>query len=263
MTHPLAGKRIVITRPEVQSDAFATALREFGAIPIRFPTIQTVPLAYFQALDMALKELSLYDWIVFTSANGVRFVLERMRMLGIAPDSLNQARIAVIGPSTAKALRDQGVRVDLQPDQYVAEALLETLQREGVVNGKLFLLLRAEAARSMLYEELVKGGARVALLNVYRTIGGQPTPDAFEQVRAGVDVVTFTSPLTVRYFGELLPDDARWIAQASVAACIGPITANALTAARLPFRQRIMAAEYTVPGLIDALTDFYRQKAST
>ncbi len=252
-SHPLIGKRIVITRPQAQSAAFAAALLDVGAIPILFPTIQLVPMADNQPLNAVLQRLAEFDWIVFTSANGVRYVLDQLAGLGIAPQTLNRAKVAVIGPSTAEVLTTHGVHIDLQPEQFVAELLLASLQAGGSVRGQRFLLLRAEVAREMLREELIKQGASVEEIHVYRTVIGQPTPEAFEAVRAGVDILTFTSPLTVQNFCELLPNDAHRIAQASLVACIGPITSQAVTKIGLPFRHKIVAEQYTVSGLLDAL----------
>ncbi len=259
MAHPLTGKRIVITRPESQANHFAEALRAVGAVPILFPTIQIVPIQEYSSLDQALHHLDRFDWVVFTSVNGVQDVLARLRTLGLSPALLNQAKVAVIGPSTAQALIDNGLSVDLQPSEYVAEALFEALRTQGDLAGRRILLLRAEVARPMLHQALIKAGALVEEIHVYRTVRGQPTDEAFAQVRAGVDVVTFTSPLTATSFCELLPDDADRIARSALAASIGPITAEALDKLKLPFQHRLVAAEYTVSGLLNILSSHFDQ----
>src|SRR5579859_2980378 len=187
MNVPLTGKRIVITRAERQSADFANMIREAGAIPILFPTIQIEPIANNVELDSALQHLAEYDWIVFTSANGVLLVLQRMEQLGIPIATLNKYYIAVIGPGTAIHLRERKIRVDLLPDKYVAENLFDVLLTKNMVAGKRFLLLRADIARPTLREQLIEYGATVAEVPVYQTTKGSPTPEAYADLRAGVD----------------------------------------------------------------------------
>ncbi|HVO42315.1 MAG TPA: uroporphyrinogen-III synthase [Aggregatilineales bacterium] len=257
MTHPLAGKRIVITRPASQVDAFVQALRAVGGVPILFPTLQLVPTQDNGALDDALHRLAEFDWVVFTSANGVRHVMNRLAALGLPAQALNRPLVAVIGPSTANALAGCGVRVDLQPPRFVAESLFEALKSQGTLTGRRFLLLRAEVARPLLRDELAANGAAVEEIPVYRTLRGAPDPAAFAQIEVGADVITFTSPLTAAYFKELLADRAELVAQGALAASIGPITAQAVRQMALPFQDYIVAAEFTVPGLMTVLAGYF------
>jgi uroporphyrinogen-III synthase len=253
MTHPLAGKRIVATRAEGQTEELIALLREAGATPIVFPTIGIAPLEDYTALDAALAHLPSYDWVIFTSANGVRHVCERMQARGLAPTALNACKVAAIGPATEALLRDNGVAVDLRPDEYVAEAIVATLlEREAVAGGR-FLLLRADVARAVLREELSARGASVDEIPVYRTVLGQPDPAAYAALREGVDALTFTSSSTVRNYCMLLGDAALPLAARAVVACIGPITAR--TARECGLRVDVVAREYTVRGLLAALTE--------
>lgn len=257
MSHALANKRIVITRPETRAGAFADALRALGATPILFPTIRLAPIHDNHFLDEALRRLPNFDWVVFTSASGVDFVLERLNALEMPFSTLAERKIAAIGPATANALTTQDISISLLPEKFVAESLFAALQAQGSLAGQRFLLLRAEAARPMLHEALKAAGAHVEEVHVYRTDRGDPDPAVFAELRAGVDVVTFTSPLTATYFCELLLDEADRVAEKAYAVSIGPITFHALGEIGLPFRQHLMAQEYTVPGLIDTLTRFY------
>lgn len=251
--HTLAGKRIVITRPAAQSQAFIEALIAAGATPILFPTIQIAPIADNAPLDSALARLSAYDWIVFTSVNGVRVVVDRMQATNSPNDALNTRPIAAIGPATAKALTDWGIRVALQPEEYVAEAIVESLKERGAIAEQRFLLLRADIARPTLREQLSANGGIVDEIPVYQTVRGQPDPAAYVELRRGVDVITFTSSSTIRYFCELLGDEALKIAARAQIMCIGPITAQ--TARERGLHVTAVAQEYTIPGLLSVMQE--------
>jgi uroporphyrinogen III methyltransferase/synthase len=254
MTLPLAGQRVVITRAVDQADSLVEGLAQLGAIPIRFPTIQVAPILENRLLDAALSCLESYDWVIFTSVNGVRYVVDRLLALSLPVRALNQARVGAIGAVTGAALTRSGVKVDLIPHDYVAESLFERLNILGSLATQRFLLLGAEAARPTLRESLRERGAAVDEISVYRTLKASPSLAEFKAVRSGVEVVTFTSPLTAAYFSELLREDADRLAVDAVAACIGPVTAHAVAEIGLPFRHRLIAESYTVAGLLSALT---------
>ncbi len=239
MTHPLAGKRIAITRPEAQTADFVAALRQAGAVPIIFPTIQIAPIPNNSPLDSALRNLKRYDWVIFTSVNGVKVALDRMREIDLAPSALNVCQIAVIGPATAAALMEHGVRVDVQPTEYIAEAIVVALAGNKPLAGQRFLLLRADIARPTLRDELIASGANVDEIPVYHTVRGNPDPSAYAELRAGIDVLTFTSSSTVRHFFDLLGDEALIIGNGALVACIGPITAK--TAQEMGLRVDLIA----------------------
>ena len=249
----LVGKRILITRPEAQSSAFIQMLNNAHAVPIVFPTIAIEPISDNTALESALSKLDAYDWAVFTSVNGVRLVLERMQSLGLKPAKLNSCRVAAIGPATAAELQSRGIRVDLQPERYIAESIFESLVENGSIAGKRFLLLRADIARATLREQLSAKGGLVDEIAVYNTVKGNPDPESYAELRAGVDIVTFTSSSTVRYFFELLGSEALPLVRDALVACIGPITAQ--TAQEFGLKVDLVAEEYTIPGLLKALSE--------
>jgi uroporphyrinogen-III synthase len=235
-------------------------LHEAGAVPIVFPTISIVPLNDYSDLDAALQNLSRYDWVIFTSINGVKNVVTRLQALGIPAASLNSCHVAVVGPATEALLRKQGIDIALRPDEYVAEDLIAGILKHGPVAGKRFLLLRVDVARAVLRDRLVAAGAIVDEVHVYRTTIGQPDAAAYAELRAGVDIITFTSSSTVKNFFTLLGDEALSIASKAIIACIGPITAQ--TASEMGLHVDVVAEEYTVSGLMAALKHYLDNRPS-
>ncbi len=237
--------RILVTRPRAQADAFLDGLRVAGFKPICLPVIEIQPVEENPELDQALANLEQYEWIVFTSVNGVEVVLSRL------PAGTVPRRVAAIGPKTAKALRERGVMPEFVPDEYVAESILPGL---GDVRGKRVLLPRAEIARKALPEAIRAAGGTAHEIAVYRTLPAEPDAAGLHALRQGVDWITFTSPSTVENFIELVRgaglDPWRLPRQPKIA-CIGPITERA--AREAGFEVALVAAEYTTEGLIQAL----------
>ncbi len=244
----LLDKRILITRPRAQAADLSDKLIAFGAQPIVFPTIEIAPLADTAELDRAIERLSQYQWIIFTSVNGVKAFWERLELVGVglAPAQ----RIGAIGPATARALEQHGVKVNLIPEEYVAESIVKSI---GDVNGQHILLPRADIAREALAIDLTERGAIVDEIAAYRTLPATPDPIGLEELKRGVDAITFTSSSTVRNFVALVGRDV--ISSNVVVACIGPITAQ--TAKELGLRVDVMAAEYTIDGLVNALDNYF------
>jgi uroporphyrinogen-III synthase len=251
---PLEGKRIVITRPSHQSAPLIERLRTLGAVPIAFPTIRIAAQTENEALGRAIAGLEGYDWLIFTSRNGVEVFWEHFEQAGADAQRLRGRRIAAIGPATAAALADRNTPVELVPPEYVAESILDVI---GDVRGLRILLPRAEIARPVLAEELARRGAQVDEIPVYQTLPGQPDAQAWEQLRAGVDVITFTSSSTVRSFIELTGAEAHHLLSGAVLACIGPITAGTLR--EYGYSPRVVAQEFTTEGLVRALIEFYEK----
>lgn len=251
---PLHGQRVVVTRSERQEGALSERLAELGAEVIAFPTIEVVPTAHTDALDDALRRLHTHDWVVFTSANGVDYALDALAMQGRDARAFGSARIACVGPSTAERLRARGLVADLVPERAVAEGLIDAFVREPL-EGRRFLLLRAEVARDVLPDALTEAGASVEVVAAYRTVASTVDAGVRDRIaRCEADVVTFTSSSTVRHFAarfsaaELVEVQAR-----VVAACIGPVAAE--TARAAGFTVAAVADPYTVSGLVNALCE--------
>ncbi|MGE3540274.1 MAG: uroporphyrinogen-III synthase [Candidatus Tectimicrobiota bacterium] len=247
---PLHGKRVLVTRARPQASTLVACLQERGAIPVVFPVIHIVPPTdNYAALDAALRQLASFDWAVFTSVNGVEHVWQRLRLLGLSPQALASVRLAAIGPATAEALQVRGLQPEVVPSQYVAEALLSAIPQPA---GQRFLLARADLARDTLRLGLQEAGAEAVEVAAYSTVLAALSAETLQALEAGIDIITFTSSSTVRNFVEQvgLARAQALVAQAQVVT-IGPITAA--TATELGIRVDVMAAEYTIAGLLTAL----------
>ena len=256
---PLFGKTILVTRAREQASDFRVLLEGRGARCLEFPTIQVAPPASWEALDHALRELERYDWVIFTSVNGVRFVFKRLEALGKDVRALHGLRLGAIGPKTARALHERGLRLDLVPSEYRAEAVIEALG-EAAILGRRFLLPRAAKAREVLPEKLAEMGGKVDVVTAYETV--RPTERA-EEVRrllrgGAIHCITFTSSSTVENFVAMVGgDDLPSLVEKTVVACIGPITAA--TAREHGFHVEITPGEYTIEALTAALVDHFRR----
>lgn len=254
---PLAGRHIAITRAPEQAPELAARLEALGARVSLLATIAIEPLDDTSALDAAVGDLGAYDWIVLTSVNGVRALSERLAAQGRTWGERRLARIAVIGPATARALEAHGVTPDYMPGEFVAEAILDGL---GNVAGQRILLLRADIARKTLAEELQVRGAEVDEVAAYRTV---PKVIARETLRAMLDddrpdAITFTSSSTVRGLCEsilALGREPRVALGGIALAAIGPITAGTLREYGL--EPALTADAYTMAGLVGALATFF------
>ncbi len=253
---PLVGLRVLVTRTREQGGRLASALREQGAEPVECPLLETVPPADWGPLDRAIAHLASYRWAVFTSANGVASFCERLALAGLDGRALAGVRLAAIGPATAEALAGRGLRADLVPGEYVAEALAQGM---GDVAGARVLLARADIARPALAASLRAGGAFVEEVIAYRTLPPQGLRERLQEALPGCDVVTFTSSSTVRHLVEALGPGGLGAIEHAAVACIGPITSQ--TAVELGLRPAVVAGEYTIEGLIQALVG-WRQRAA-
>ena len=250
-TGPLFGKRVLVTRAREQASALSDRLRRLGAEPIEFPTIRIEPPAdNYVALDAALADLADYDWVVFTSANGVVRTFARLDVLGRDARAFGNAKVAAIGPATEMALRERGVRADFTPSEFVAEAVVA--QFPEPVAGKRILIPRAAEAREVLPETWRAAGADVKVVPAYQTVlETEGAADIRERLAAGeLDALTFTSSSTVKNFVEAVGRDVA-VAPSVVLAAIGPVTAQ--TCRELLREPDITADAYTIDGLVDAL----------
>ena len=252
----LSGRRIVVTRTRKQAGALSEQLRQLGAEVIELPTIRIEPPSDLRAFAELVQDAHAYDWIVFTSPNGVTAFFEMFYKLYDDARDLGGARIAAIGPATAQRVRDFHLKVDLQPDEFVAEAVVREFKKQGDIENLRILIARAEEARDLLPKELGALGAIVDVAFAYRTV-----PETTDRTEArsrlaaeGADMITFTSSSTVENFLALgLP----W-PQGMQVASIGPITSQ--TARDHGLTIGVEASRHDIPGLVEAIRRFYRRR---
>ena len=261
---PLFGKNIVVTRTREQSGKLTTRIRELGGQPILFPTIAITDPEDFCSLDQAIRNIQKYDWIIFTSVNGVDRFLKRFLYVAHDIREMKGPKIAAIGAVTASALAERGIKVDLTPDLFVAEKLIDSFKKVEI-RGRKILFPRAEKAREILPQALEAEGAHVDVETVKRT--APPTTTDVEPILASfrngmVDAVTFTSSSTVSHFvdmvgsrriGELLKD--------VTIASIGPVTTR--SARSLGLKVEVEAKQYTIDGLVKSIVDYYISRRKT
>jgi uroporphyrinogen-III synthase len=255
MPLPLEGRTILVTRPKHQASELADPLRALGAEILFLPAIEIAPPLDFQPLDQALINLREFDWVVLTSANGVEAVRSRMQDLGIPKEHLMSRQIAVIGPATGAAMGAAFRAPDVTPDEYVSEAIAEAItEKLSDISGKSFLLLRADIARRDLATILSERGAKVHEVAAYRIV--KPLDQGIELPDHAPDAILLTSSAAVRGTQNALRLRKRedWMGKAALG-CIGPITAE--TVRDLGYHPAAIALEYTIPGLVAAITNYY------
>jgi uroporphyrinogen III methyltransferase / synthase len=254
---PLFGRRIVVSRAREQASAFAEKLEALGAETIEIPVIKIVPPLDFGPFDRALDDLDSYRWVIFTSENGVKSFFNRLVETGKDIRDLKGASICAIGPKTKETLVAKGLRVDYMPAEFRAEAVIEQLQ-DKVVPGDRVLLPRADIARPVLADALTNIGARVDNIVAYRTVRGDGDTAMLTQllVAKEVDMITFTSSSTVKNLVEMLGKKRIPVLLKGVClASIGPITSQ--TARDLGLAVDLEAEDYTIDGLVEAITCYY------
>ncbi len=258
---PLLGKRIIVTRSRSQASGLVQRLSELGAECIELPTIKVVEPDSWELLDESLAGLDTFDWIVFTSVNGVDFFFSRLFDKGLDCRALASVKLATIGPATAAKLNKYGLKSDLIPENYRAEAVVAAFGKHDLKGAKI-LLARAEQARQLLAKELSSMGARIVEATTYKTLSETPDLSALEEFSAKrpADMITFTSSSTVTNFHNLASQAGKnGIEAARAVACIGPITAN--TARKLGYRVSTTAEVYTIEGLCRAIVRFFQNQA--
>ena len=241
---PLLGTRVMVTRPEDPHDSLAEQFRTLGAEVIVQPAIRIADPPDWRPVDDALARLDTFDWLVFSSANGVRYLLDRQNE---AAQLFSGVKLAAIGPGTADQLARYHLCADLVPDQFHAEALADALARQAP--GRRFLLARASRGREVLAEQLAAAGATVEQIVVYTsTAVERPAPEVAALLRAGrIDWITVTSSAIARSLVRLFGEDLRRAQLAS----ISPLTSGVLR--ELGHKPAVEAAEYTVSGLVAAI----------
>jgi len=250
---PLFGQRIVITRPREEAGRAAASLESLGAEVLVAPTVLVAPITDSAPLDAAIGRLDEYEWLVFTSANGVRYFLRRLQERGHDLRALGHLKLAAIGPVTAEALAGFHLRADLVPESYRSEVLALALGQAA--KGRRILLARADRGRTLLKDELEQL-ADVDQVAVYHNTDAESLPDSITRRIMGgtVDWITLTSSAITERLHELLPEPARRRLGRQVRlASLSPVTSA--TAARLGWSIAAEAAEFTWDGLVQALVD--------
>lgn len=243
--------KILITRPRNQSNSFANTLLAAGFEPVFFPVIEIHPIAENLALERAFASLNCYEWVVFTSVNGVDAFFDYALHPTSFKENVRQVKVAAIGSKTAQSLVKRGVTPDYVPDEYVAEAILPGL---GDLRDRWVLLPCAEISRDVLAKAIFAAGGIPHEIAVYRTLPAQPDQDGLTALKTGVDVITFTSPSTVYSFINLALQeglDPLHLPGSPRIACIGPVTQK--SAEEAGFSNVLLATEYTTEGLVNLL----------
>jgi uroporphyrinogen III methyltransferase / synthase len=251
---PLFGKRVLITRSRTQASRLRSLLQELGAEPVELPSIEIAPLEDYTQLDAALSQLNSLDWVIFASVNSVEAVFDRLKQQGKDARAFANAAVGAIGPATADALMQRGIKADFIPARSVSEAVIEELSGQDW-QGVSVLLPGSDIGRDVLEQGLTRLGASVHRVAVYRTLTPQSAASQARQIlEEGVDAVTFTSSSTVSNLLDILNGNKQQL-ESSLIACIGPITAT--TALELGLRVDVVADEHTVEGLVDALVEHF------
>jgi uroporphyrinogen-III synthase len=260
---PLRGVRVLVGRARHQASALSADLRKLGAEVLEVPFIEIRKPRSFRPLDTALRNLGSYDWLILTSVNGVEAMWERLARMRVTKKIFKHLKVAAIGPATKKAIAKRKIRVDVVPEEYVAESVVKSLRKQ--VKGKRILLVRAKVARDVIPRDLRRAGAQVDVVEAYETVVPKSSRArlrvALRNRDRRPDVITFTSSSTAKNFLSLLgtntgkgrslrrrrPPQLDGITLAS----IGPVTSATLRTLKLGVD--VEAKEYTIPGLIQAI----------
>lgn len=262
-SRPLFGKRILVTRPRDQAAELVQRLESMGAEAIEAPMIRIVPPDDYSQLDEAVARAGTFDWIIFASTNAVDAFVGRLLAGPQDLRALHGVRLCGVGPATAERIAEYGLKMDVTPTEFRAEAMLRALAERGDVRGLKVLLPRADIGREVVADELRKQGADVTEVVAYRTVvveaEREGEPDIYRMLlEKRIDVVTFTSPSAVRNIVRVLgAEPAADLLQGTIVASIGPVTAEA--AAQSNIATTVMPEQYTVPALVDAIVRHFEQ----
>ena len=259
---PLAGRTVVITRAQDQANEFVSELERYGANIVLCPTIEIRQLENYERLDEAIEHLYGYDWVIFTSVNGVGYFFQRLKTSNRDVSDLDELKVCAIGDATADRLRDLHVHVDVIPEEFKAEGVFSALERfvggTEALKGLNVLIPRASVARDYLPKALEQAGARVDVVPAYRT----DLPADLDRGRVaallsgGADCIAFTSSSTVKNLARLFDtEDLSGALAGVVIACIGDITAT--TAANYGLRVKIQPQQFTIPALAQAIAEYF------
>ena len=265
-SRPLFGKRVLVTRPRDQAAELIARLEGAGASAIEAPMIRIAPPEDYGPLDDAAAKAGTFDWIVFSSTNAVDAFFGRLLAGPNDLRALKGVKLCVVGPATGERVARYGLKVDLTPAEYRAEAVVRGMSERGDIRGIRVLLPRADIGREVIADELRKLGADVTEVVAYRTIAAEhdrdSDPDIYRMLlERRIDVVTFTSASAVTHFVRMLgAEPAADLLRSTVVASIGPVTAEA--AAQFNIETTVIPTSYTVPALVDAIVDYFQKNPS-
>lgn len=259
---PLFGRRILVTRPREQASEMSEMIEGLGGEAIEAPFIRIVPPEDYSELDEAVTSIGQYHWLVFSSANAVEAFMQRLHASPLDLRALANTRLCAVGSATTERLRKYGLKVDLVPEEYRAEAIVQAFSESVDVKGMSVLIPRADIGREIVGDELRRQGANVTEVVAYRTVVVDPQregePDIYRMLLdKQLDVVTFASPSSVRSFIRAIgKDQAVDLLQNVAVASIGPVTAEVV--GQYGIRTTIMPEQYTVPALVDAIVEHFQ-----
>ncbi len=255
---PLFGKRVLVTRARHQASALSRLLSEHGAQPVELPAIDIQAMPDTDELNRAISNLEHYHWVIFTSVNGVNAFFQQLSHLKMDARIPEGLKVGAIGPATAEALKMMGVIPDYLPEVYTGQGIIAGLESRDIV-GQRFLLTRADIADKELTEGIIRLGAEVDEIAVYKTVPAVAAiSQAKEMLLSGeIDIITFASSSTVSNLMAVFDGEQSALNSAKVA-CIGPKTAD--TAARAGLRVDIVAGEHTIPGLVTAIEEHFKKE---
>lgn len=257
VVEPLSGKKILITRPSEEKNRLSLILEEYGARCSELAAIEIKPLASYGELDAAIKNISDFNWLIFSSQNAVKFFKERPAYLKKGAAALDAVKIAAIGPRTKTALENIGLKVTLEPKEFCQEGLLEVFKKIRPRN-KNMLIVRCLQARNVLPRGLKEMGAKVKIAPAYQTIKNQKLKIKSQKLD-DADIITFTSALAAKSFFEALSKKtARQVLLKKIIASIGPVTSREIR--KQGFKPAIEAEKYTFEGLAEAIIKYYENR---
>jgi len=257
-SRPLSGKTVLVTRAREQASALTNALEELGAECIEAPAIRILPPESFEGLDGAIVSLDTYDWLIFTSVNGVDYFFARLHQAGLDTRALGGRKVAAVGSATAERLQQRGIIPDRVPTEFQAEGILADLTGR-VAPGMRVLLPRAEVARDLLPRKLGEMGVTVDAPAAYRTVTADSDGAALaaKLIADGIDLITFASSSTVTNLLKLLGPQGRTLVNRAKVACIGPVTAG--TCVENGITPDVIAERSTIADLVDAIESLYKE----
>jgi uroporphyrinogen-III synthase/uroporphyrinogen III methyltransferase/synthase len=251
----LAGRRILVTRAAHQIGKLSEKLREAGAIPVEVPVLEIQPPESFAGLDAALRNFASYDWLILTSTNSVRAILNRAEVLQLRLEQPASLRVGAVGEGTTNAAAEAGLRVSVVPEKYLAESLISSLLDQ--VAGRRVLLIRAAVARDVIPDSLRAAGVQVDVAEAYRNGIPSGAPEQLRRALAdGLDAVTFTSSSSVLHLKSAASAAGlAWPLKGAASISIGPITSGTLREEGwAPAAEAVVS---DIPGLVKAVADYF------